>query len=126
VGIGICYDGAFPEHSRALAMMGAELLIYPSAFAQGAEKHRYHTYFPIRALENTAYVAVSNLVGEAGGLTFFGEGTIYDPTGLVLAKAGSHEAVITAEVSRKRVDEVRRELPYLNELKVDFYHHSHG
>jgi len=60
-------------------MRGAELIVYPSAFLEGEEKHRYHLYYPTRALENTVYVAVSNLSGEADGLMFFGESAIFDP-----------------------------------------------
>jgi Xaa-Pro dipeptidase len=121
VGLAICYDAGFPEHCRALALAGAELVLCPSAFSRGEEERRYELYFPMRALENTVYLAVANLVGRADGLDFFGRGAIFAPSGAALATAGADEEVIVAEIDHDTVTAVRRELRYLAHRRPDVY-----
>jgi 5-aminopentanamidase len=120
-GLAICYDAGFPEHCRALALAGAELILCPSAFSRGEEERRYDLYFPMRALENTVFLAVANLVGSAGGLDFFGRGAIFDPSGAPLAVAGAGEVVVVAEVGHDRLAAVRSELRYLEHRRPEVY-----
>lgn len=121
VGIGICYDAGFPEHARSLALQGAELLLYPSAFSRGGEEFRYDRYFAMRALENTVYLAVGNLVGTTAASDFFGRSTIFGPDGHTLAIAGAGDEIIHADVSRERIGEVRQELRYLEHRRTDVF-----
>ena len=121
VGVAICYDAGFPEHIRALTLSGAEVIVCPSAFALGDEQRRYRMYFPMRALENTVYVAVSNLVGRGGREEFFGESAVFDPAGRTIADAGHEEGISVAEVSRERIAVVRRELRYLEHRRPEIY-----
>jgi predicted amidohydrolase len=126
VGLAICYDAGFPEHCRALALAGAELILCPSAFSPGAEERRYDLYFPMRALENTVYLAVANLVGRAGDQPFFGRSAVFAPDGALLAEAGSDEEVIVAEVSHDRLAAVRRMLRYLEHRRPETYRELAG
>ena len=121
VGLAICYDAGFPEHCRALALAGAELILCPSAFSPGDEEHRYDLYFPMRALENTAYLAVANLVGSAGGPCFFGRSAVFAPSGASLVAAGSVEEIIMAEISHDQLAAIRRDLRYLEHRRPDTY-----
>jgi predicted amidohydrolase len=121
VGLAICYDAGFPEHCRALALAGAELVLCPSAFSPGEEEHRYDLYFPMRALENTLYLAVANLIGSAGGQRFFGRSAVFAPSGASLAVAGSDEEVIVAEISHDQLAAIRRDLRYLEHRRPDTY-----
>ena len=125
-GLAICYDAGFPEHCRSLALAGADLLLCPSAFSVGEEERRYDLYFPMRALENTVYLAVANLVGEADGQRFFGRGAVFAPSGAPLAVAGSGEEVIVAEISHDRLAVTRQELRYLEHRRPDTYGTSTG
>lgn len=120
VGLAICYDAGFPEHTRALARAGAELIVCPSAFVRGAEEHRYDLYYPMRALENTVYLAVANLVGGADP-GFFGRGAIFDPAGYALVEAGNGEGVFVATIGQARLAAVREELRYLDHLQTELY-----
>ncbi len=121
VGVAICYDAGFPEHFRALTLRGAEVIVCPSAFALGDEQRRYRMYFPMRALENTVYVAVSNLSGSGSSGEFFGESAVYDPAGRMVAAAGREEGIVVAEVSRERIAEIRKELRYLEHRRPEVY-----
>ncbi|MFN8592805.1 MAG: carbon-nitrogen hydrolase family protein [Thermomicrobiales bacterium] len=121
VGLAICYDAGFPEHCRALALAGADLILCPSAFSRGEEERRYDLYFPMRALENTVYLAVANLVGSADGQNFFGRGAVFAPSGAALATAGAAEEVIVAEISHAMLAATRRDLRYLEHRRPAMY-----
>ena len=120
IGIGICYDGGFPEFSRALTLMGADLLVFPSAFADSDARRRYHLYFPVRALENTVFVATSNMIGSAGSLSFFGESMIVDPSGKYILEAGPSSGLFTATIDKSLIAKTREKLTYLPDLKPDY------
>lgn len=126
VGLAICYDAGFPEHCRALAMAGAELVLCPSAFSPGAEERRYDLYFPMRALENTTYLAVANLIGSTVRQRFFGRSAVFAPSGVSLATAGSDEEIIVAEISHDQLSAIRRDLRYLEHRRPDTYGEGAG
>jgi len=119
IGVLICYDAGFPEHARALALAGADVVVCPSAFARGEEERRYHLYFPQRALENTVFVAVANAVGDQGGLAMFGRSSVFGPRGTLLCAAGSGREVAVARLDRQALLSARRDLPYLSDLRWD-------
>jgi predicted amidohydrolase len=116
VGLSVCFDAGFPEHFRALTLAGAELIACPSAFAVGEERHRYDLYFPMRALENTVYVAVANAVGTQGGIEMFGDSSIFSPRGHPLCRIESPTGVAATPIDRGELERTRTDLPYLREL----------
>lgn len=121
VGVGICYDAGFPEFARSLTVGGAELIAYPSAWIEGEAKYRYYMYYATRAVENTVYVVVPNLIGEVGSSRFFGESVIYEPNGVPLGMARDDQTVLVRAIARERITEVRRGLPYLADLRNEVY-----
>lgn len=120
IGVGICYDGGFPEFSRALTMTGADLLVFPSAFADGDARRRYHLYFPVRALENTVFIATANLIGSGGNLSFFGESMVIDPSGKSILDAGPAAGLFTAAIEKSLILKMRKNLTYLADRKPDY------
>ena len=102
VGVLICYDGAFPEASRVLALRGADLIALPTNWPTHSECQAEHMV-PTRAMENTVYVAAVNRVGVESGFRFIGASSIADPAGAVLAKADdSQEITLFADVDPER------------------------
>ncbi|MEV6811075.1 carbon-nitrogen hydrolase family protein [Micromonospora sp. NPDC051296] len=96
LGLGICYDGCFPEHGRAAADDGAHGYLCPSGYLVGSE-HRRDLYYAARALDNTMYVAFANSVGGTDPWRFNGGAAIYDPQGRPLARgADAGEEVLVA------------------------------
>src|SRR5216683_1303506 len=69
VGMTICYDGSFPEASRILALLDADLLLLPTNWPVGASAC---ALVPARALENHVYYAAVNRVGDERGFHFQG------------------------------------------------------
>ncbi|WP_336298013.1 carbon-nitrogen hydrolase family protein [Micromonospora sp. LH3U1] len=96
LGLGICYDGCFPEHGRAAALDGAHGYLCPSGYLTGSE-HRRDLYYAARALDNTMFVVFSNAVGGVDPWRFNGGAAIYDPQGRVLTRgADDGTAVLVA------------------------------
>ncbi|MBS7538919.1 N-carbamoylputrescine amidase [Ancylobacter lacus] len=108
IGVGICWDQWFPECARAMALMGAEILLYPTAI--GSEPHdptlesaaHWQRVMQGHAGANLMPLVASNRIGTEAGrngtsITFYGSSFIADPTGAKVAEAGrDEETVLTA------------------------------
>ena len=107
IGAGICWDQWFPETARSLALMGAELIFYPTAIGSEPEigvdsKDHWQRVQMGHAAANTTPVIAANRIGiEAGescSLTFYGSSFMTDYTGAKIAEASrDKEEVIYAE-----------------------------
>ncbi|ODS54662.1 MAG: acyltransferase [Acidobacteria bacterium SCN 69-37] len=135
IGVLICWDQWYPEAARITALMGAEVLFYPTAIGwHPAEKaewgqaqiEAWQTTQRAHAIANGVYVASPNRIGhedEAGtdGITFFGHSFIADPFGRVVASAGEEEAVLVATCDPALIESTRRNWPFLRDRRIDAY-----
>jgi predicted amidohydrolase len=113
LGLGVCYDGCFPEHARAAADDGADAYLCPAAYVVGSE-HRRDLYYAARALDNGMYVVLAGLVGPCGDLVLSGGSAVHDPEGRPVARAGSERpALVLAELRAEEVARVREAHPLL-------------
>ena len=98
LGPGICYDARFPEPSRVLALLGAQVITLPTNWPEGSEKVPEYVV-RTRALENCVFFVAVNRCGSERGFTFVGRSTIAGPDGTILAQAGADAPeTITADV----------------------------
>jgi predicted amidohydrolase len=111
VGLGICYDGCFPEHARAAADAGALAYVCPAAYVVGSE-HRRDLYYAARAIDNGIYVVMAGLVGWCGETEFSGGTAIYDPQGRPVTRVERGNGMAVADLDRAMIDEARRINPY--------------
>lgn len=117
VGLQICYEIGFPEGARILALRGADIIAYPSAFGK-ARLYAWDLASRSRALENGCYVIACNRTGEEKNETVFaGSSRIVSPKGDVLALAEDEFEIITAEVNLEAIREQRKNIPYLKDLR---------
>lgn len=86
VGMHICYDGSFPEAARSLRLLGADLLVLPTNWPEGAQMNARHTCL-VRAHENHVHFLACNRVGTESGFRFIGRSQIIDCTGRPVAVA---------------------------------------
>ena len=135
IGVLICWDQWYPEGARITSLLGADILLYPTAIGwHPAEKPQYgvaqvdawRTIQRAHAIANGVYVASPNRVGfepEAGtdGLEFFGNSFISDPFGRFMAQAGEAPGVLTARCDPKLIEETRRNWPFLRDRRIDAY-----
>lgn len=122
VGLTICYDLRFPELYRRLAVGGAKVITVPSAFTRETGKDHWGVLLRCRAIENQVFVLAAAQVGShPPGKACYGNALIADPWGMVLARAGYQECVITAELDLDYQQQVRKELPSLEHRRGDLF-----
>ena len=133
----ICWDQWYPEGARLASLRGANVLFYPTAIgwhpkekqAAGAlQKDAWRTVQRGHAIANGVYVAAVNRVGherppEGGdGIEFWGSSFVADPQGVVVAEASvDKEEVLLAQVDTARIEDVRRNWPFLRDRRIDAY-----
>lgn len=135
VGVLICWDQWYPEAARITALLGADVIFYPTAIGwHPAEKEEFgaaqmdawRTAQRAHAIANGVYVASPNRVGfedEPGtnGIEFFGHSFISDPFGRVIAETGAEPAVLVARCDPKLIEDTRRNWPFLRDRRIDAY-----
>ena len=137
IGTLICWDQWYPEGARLTALQGAVVLFYPTAIGWHPHEKAEHgvpqrdawrTIQRGHAIANGVYVAVVNRVGheippEGGpGLEFWGSSFVADPFGIVVAEASTdREEILVAKVDIGRIEEVRRNWPFLRDRRIDAY-----
>ena len=112
-GIGLCYDGHFPEFAARLAVKGADILFYPHASPRGGPEQkaqRWSRYLSARAVDNGVFVVACNQAGDhPGGLSFPGTALIFDPRGRCIEKhVDGSEKIVTAVLSAEELNDLRR------------------
>lgn len=135
IGVLICWDQWYPEAARITALLGADILFYPTAIGwHPAEKAEYgraqveawRTIQRSHAIANGLYVASPNRVGfepepNTNGLEFFGHSFVADPFGRVIAEAGETPEVLVTRCDPALMEETRRNWPFLRDRRVDAY-----
>jgi N-carbamoylputrescine amidase len=124
LGVAICYDRHYPEHFRALTLGGAELVVVPTATSTSEQtfKDVWEIEIQASAVANQIFVAVANRAGVDGELRFFGESFLVNPAGRVIARATSEEEeLLVAELDLGDIERVRRQVPFLRDLRRDLY-----
>jgi N-carbamoylputrescine amidase len=132
-GAGICWDQWFPEAARAMALMGAEALFYPTAI--GSEpppappvdsRDHWRRVMQGHAAANCMPLVASNRVGretgQAGTMTFYGSSFIADQTGGIVSELGrTDEGVICASFDLDDVARLRASWGLFRDRRPDLY-----
>lgn len=138
IGTLICWDQWYPEAARLTALRDAAILFYPTAIGWhphekaefGAQQRdAWRTVQRGHAIANGVYVAAVNRVGlevaapNEPGLEFWGSSFLCDPQGVIIAEAPvDQEAILVGEVNLGRIEDVRRNWPFLRDRRIDAYH----
>jgi len=131
IGTLVCWDQWYPEAARLTALAGAQILFYPTAigwqFDEGedvdaAQHDAWETAQRAHAIANGVFVVAVNRVGAEEGIRFWGQSFVADPFGRVLARApADEEAVLVVECDLAKVEQVRRNWPFLRDRRIDAY-----
>ena len=133
IGIGICWDQWYPEAARVMALMGAELLFYPTAIGSEPYDASLDTSRMWRramlghAVSNCMPVIAANRIGverECGGdgQAFYGHSFITDEWGDFLAEYGSEETgVLVAEIDLARAARHRAGMGFFRDRRPQLY-----
>ncbi|MFD3403251.1 carbon-nitrogen hydrolase family protein [Kribbella sp. NPDC058693] len=133
LGLMICYDKAFPEAARTLALDGAQIIVCVSAWpgartnpdpdlAKDRWKRRFDLFDRARALENQVVWVSANQSGTFGSLRFVASAKVVDPGGEVLADTGVTEGMAIAELDVEQALELaRRSMGHLRDRRPEAY-----
>jgi N-carbamoylputrescine amidase len=133
IGILICWDQWYPEASRITALMGAEILFYPTAIGwatsqdEATNDEQYGAWQTIQrshAVANGVHVVSVNRVGfeQDGAMKFWGGSFIANPFGRILYKAShDQEEVNVLEIDVDKTDSYRTHWPFLRDRRIDSY-----
>ncbi|VVT04726.1 N-carbamoylputrescine amidase [Sphingomonas sp. EC-HK361] len=128
LGVGVCWDQWYPETARAMMLMGAEVLFYPTAI--GSEPHDtsldtarlWRRAMVGHAVSNVVPIVAANRVGTEHGQTFYGTSFIADERGDILAELDrEEEGVITATIDLDRVKRHRAAFGFFRDRRPDLY-----
>lgn len=118
----ICHDRRYPETSRILAQMGAEIMFCPTAAPGYAGGVHWDTVNIARSVDTGMFTVYSNRAGKEWEKVYFGESMIVNPFGEVIAKAGNEQdVIISAVLDLDQVDKARIAVPTLRDLRNDLY-----
>src|ERR1700712_477362 len=131
IGVLICWDQWYPEAARITALMGADILFYPTAIGwastqdEATNVEQYNAWQTIQrshAIANGVHVVSVNRVGEEAGLKFWGGSFVSNPFGTVLYQASHHdEEVIVQELDLDKSDYYRSHWPFLRDRRIESY-----
>jgi N-carbamoylputrescine amidase len=131
IGVLICWDQWYPEAARITSLMGAEMLVYPTAIGwamsqdEATNEEQYQAWQTIQrshSVANGVHVVSVNRVGIEGGLKFWGGSFVSNPFGKVLYQA-SHETeeVKVMELELSKSDYYRTHWPFLRDRRIESY-----
>ena len=130
IGVLICWDQWYPESARITAMMGADLLVYPTAIAslpheEGELSSQYcdawQTIQKSHAIANGCYVASINRTGNEGDLSFWGHSFVCGPFGQIIAQADANENILYSDIQPSTLDRHRTTWPFFRDRRIDSY-----
>jgi N-carbamoylputrescine amidase len=128
VGVGVCWDQWYPETARAMMLMGAEVLFYPTAI--GTEPHDpsldtsrlWRRAMVGHAVSNVVPVVASNRIGNEHGQIFYGHSFICDERGDMLAEFGPEETgVLIATIDVAQVKRHRAAFGFFRDRRPELY-----
>lgn len=133
IGVLICWDQWYPEASRITALMGAEIIFYPTAIGwataqdEATNTEQYNAWQTIQrshAVANGVHVVSVNRVGfeQEGRMKFWGGSFVSNPFGTILYKASHEEEETTVvEIDTAKTDSYRTHWPFMRDRRIDSY-----
>ena len=128
VGVGICWDQWFPEAARAMMLLGAEVLFYPTAIGSEPHEPDLDTRDPWQramighAVSNVVPVVAANRIGVEDGQSFYGSSFIADGRGDKVAELGrADEGVITASFDADALARTRAAWGFFRDRRPELY-----
>lgn len=128
IGVGICWDQWFPEAARAMVLMGADVLFYPTAIGSEPEnpdldtKDLWQRAMVGHSVSNVCPVIAANRIGTEHSQTFYGHSFICDQRGEKLAEIGrKEEGVISASLNLEEVRKNRASFGFFRDRRPELY-----
>lgn len=121
IGVVVCFDRHYPESIRTEALMGADLILIPTANTMAEPLELFDWEIRVQAFQSSVAVAMCNRTGLEGGMDFAGGSIVTDANGDVIAKAGPGEELLFAEVDMAASARIRAARPYTSLRRTALY-----
>lgn len=121
IGIVVCFDRHYPESIRSEALMGADLILIPTANTKQEPLSMFEKELQVQAFQNSVFLAMCNRTGTEGQMDFAGESLAVSPAGVTLCKADDRPRILYTEFCLSEAARVRREKPYTSLRRTDLY-----
>lgn len=130
VGTLICWDQWYPEAARITALMGADILYFPTAIGILASEtdedknlfhNAWHTTQKSHGIDNGCFVVSVNRSGSEDGQLFWGKSFVSGPFGQILAQADEKEEIILTKIDLSEIESTRKIWPFLRDRRIDSY-----
>jgi predicted amidohydrolase len=129
IGVMICYDQWFPEAARSNALLGADMVFYPTAIgtvrgieqAEGDWHAAWENVMRGHAIANGMIVAACNRVGSEGDMEFWGGSFVIDAFGKTLARGSDREEIVLATVDLEHGEKVREGWRFFHNRRPECY-----
>jgi N-carbamoylputrescine amidase len=128
IGVGICWDQWYPETARAMMLMGADLLMFPTAIGDEPAAEELDTSRLWRramvghAVSNVVPVIAANRIGAEGDMNFYGHSFITDERGDLVAEFGRDETgVLIAGLDLDKIRKHRATFGFFRDRRPDLY-----
>ena len=120
LGMAVCYDLRFPELFRAMADVGMEMCVLPSAFTSLTGRAHWESLLRARAIENLCYMVAPDQGGyHKNGRETYGDSMIVDPWGVVLNRLPHGTGVVVSEIDLEKLRKTRKNFPALQHRRLD-------
>ncbi|KAF5089824.1 Agmatine deiminase [anaerobic digester metagenome] len=125
----ICYDQWFPEAARSVALMGADIIFYPTAIGhikgeipgEGSWKEAWQIIQRSHAIANSIPVAAVNRCGWEDNIFFFGGSFVCDAFGNILTEAAEKEEILYADIDLAYGSDIREGWGFFRNRRIDTY-----
>ena len=121
LGIVVCFDRHYPESIRTEALMGADLILIPTANTESEPLEMFDWEIKVQAFHSSVAIAMCNRTGREDDMMFSGGSLVVDANGDTIAKAGSGEELLYAQVDMAASARVRAARPYTNLRRPALY-----
>ncbi len=115
-GMGICYELYFPDMYRKMAKAGTTLVLVPASWPL-VYIEKWEILVRARSIENGIYMCAVNMSGTYHGIPLGGHSILVDPEGRILAKAGTQEEILHAEIHPEAYPDLGKQLAVIKAIK---------
>ena len=121
LGIVVCFDRHYPESIRTEALMGADLILIPTANTESEPLEMFDWEIKVQAFHSSVAIAMCNRTGREDNMAFSGGSLVVDANGDTIAKAGSGEELLYAQVDMAASARIRAARPYTSLRRPALY-----
>ncbi len=121
IGIVICFDRHYPESIRTEALMGADIILIPTANTTAEPEEMFQWEIRVQAFQNSTFAAMANRTGKEGEMTFDGLSLVCGPDGELLALGSREQELVLADLDLNRAGQRRRQKPYTDLRRREWY-----